>query len=54
MRDGAVDQYIAKFKELARSTGYTAGNEETTFLFLKGLPTGILKDVMIPPVPQGY
>jgi hypothetical protein len=54
MQDRAVDQYIAKFEELARNAGYTAGNEETTFLFLKGLPVGLLKDVMAPPVPVGY
>jgi hypothetical protein len=54
MRDGAVDQYIAKFEELARNAGYTTGNEETMFLFLKGLPARLLKDVMTPPVLVRY
>jgi hypothetical protein len=54
MREGAVDQYIAKFEELARGAGYTTGNEETTFLFLKGLPANILKDVMTPLILAGY
>jgi hypothetical protein len=49
-----IDTYIAKFEEHARNAGYTTGNEETTFLFLKGLPTGILKDIMSAPTPVGY
>jgi len=32
-----IDQYIAKFEDLARLAGYTVGNKETINFFLKGL-----------------
>jgi hypothetical protein len=54
MKDRAINQYIAKFEELAQGAGYTARNEKTTFLFLKGLPARLLKDVMAPPTLVGY
>ena len=43
-----VDQYIAKFEELARLAGYTIGNGETNSFFLKGLTPSVLEDIMKP------
>ena len=54
MKPGEVDQYIAKFEELARQALYNVGDEATTSLFLKGLPAGILIDVFKPPIVTTY
>jgi len=48
MRFPEIDQYIAKFEDLACLTGYTVGNEETINFFLKGLSQLVLEDVMKP------
>jgi hypothetical protein len=49
-----VDQYIAKFEDLARLAGYTVGSEETNNLFIKGLSYNILDEVLRPPFPADY
>ena len=49
-----ISQYISDFEKYARQTGYTQGNAETTDLFLKGLPTRVLADVLKPLYTQGY
>jgi len=49
-----IDQYIAKFEDLARLAGYTIGNEETINFFLKGLSQSVLEDVMKPPFATTY
>jgi hypothetical protein len=49
-----IDQYIAKFKELAQQAGYTAGNPETMHTFVKGLMPSVMEDVLKPPHVQGY
>jgi len=49
-----IDQYIAKFEDLARLAGYTVGNKETINFFLKGLSQSVLKDVMKPPFVTTY
>ena len=54
MKPGEIDQYIAKFEELARQALYNIGDEATTSLFLKGLPAGILIDVFKPPIVTTY
>src|SRR6267142_2259860 len=54
MKSPEIDQYIAKFKDLARLAGYTVGNEETNNFFLKGLSQSILEDVMKPPFATTY
>jgi hypothetical protein len=54
MKPGEIDQYIAKFKELARHALYTTGDPATTSLFLKGLPLGILIDVFKLPTVTAY
>ena len=54
MKFPEIDQYIAKFKDLACLAGYTVGNEETINFFLKGLSQSVLEDVMKPPFATTY
>ena len=54
MKFPEIDQYIAKFEDLACLAGYTVGNEETINFFLKGLSQSILEDVMKPPFATTY
>jgi hypothetical protein len=54
MANGEIDAYIAKFEELARKAGYTAGNPETLRQFHMGLPQRVLEDVMRSPPVHGY
>jgi len=54
MKFPEIDQYIAKFEDLAHLAGYTIGNEETINFFLKGLSQLVLKDVMKPPFTTTY
>jgi hypothetical protein len=49
-----IDQYIAKFEELARQAGYMAGNPETMHTFVKGLMPSVMEDVLKPLHMQGY
>jgi hypothetical protein len=49
-----IDQYIAKFEELARQVGYTAGNPKTMHTFIKGLTPSVMEDVLKPLHAQGY
>jgi hypothetical protein len=49
-----VDTYIAKFEELARQVGYTAGNPETMHTFIKGLMPSVMEEVLKPPHVQTY
>jgi hypothetical protein len=46
--------YIAKFEELARQAGYTAGNPEMMHTFIKGLTLSVMEEVLKPPLVQGY
>ena len=54
MRFPDIDQYIAKFEDLACLTGYTIGNEETINFFLKGLSQSVLEDILKPPFATTY
>jgi hypothetical protein len=54
MNNGEIDTYIAKFEELVRKAGYTAGNPETLRQFHMGLPQRILEDMMRSPPVTGY
>jgi len=54
MKFPEIDQYIAKFEDLAQLAGYTVGNEETINFFLKGLSQSVLEDVMKPPFTTTY
>jgi hypothetical protein len=54
MRFPDIDTYIAKFKELARHVGYTAGNAKTMHTFIKGLTLSVMEEVLKPLLVQGY
>src|SRR5260221_1254722 len=49
-----IDAYISSFEELLRLAEYTAGNNESANLFLRGLPHSIATEVMKPPLLTGY
>jgi hypothetical protein len=49
-----INQYIAKFEELARQAGYMAGNPETMHTFVKGLMPSVMEGILKPPHAQGY
>jgi hypothetical protein len=54
LHNNEVDQYISTFEEESRKAGYTIGSPELTQLFLKGLNSNTLKEVMRAPVPRNY
>src|SRR6267142_3371869 len=54
MKFPEINQYIAKFEDLAHLAGYTVGNKETINFFLKGLSQSVLEDVMKPPFAMTY
>jgi len=54
MKFPKIDQYISSFEELARTAGYTQGDEATTHYFVKGLSPSVMIDTMKPPVPLTY
>ncbi len=49
-----IDVYVSSFEELLQLAEYTAGNNESANLFLRGLPRSIATEVMKPPLPTGY
>ena len=49
-----IDAYISSFEELLCLAEYTAGNNESTNLFLRGLTRSIATEVMKAPLPTGY
>jgi hypothetical protein len=54
MKAPEINKYILKFEELCSKAGYTMGNTEVTYLFLKGLPKSILEDVVNGPQVGSY
>ena len=54
MMNNNYDKYVSKFKSLANRANYTRGSVELYDMFLEGLPTGILYDVLKPPTPLTY
>jgi hypothetical protein len=42
-----IDQYVARFEDLARLAGYTVGNSETINIFLRGLDPDVLRTVLL-------
>ena len=54
MKAPEIDEYILKFEELCNKAGYTMGNTEVTYLFLKGLPKAILEDIVKGPQVGSY
>ena len=54
MTNNNYDEYISKFEALADKANYMRGSAEMYNMFLEGLPTGILYDVLKPPTPLTY
>ena len=54
MMNNNYDEYVSKFKALADRVNYTRGSAELYDMFLEGLPTGILYDVLKPPTLLTY
>ena len=54
MTNNNYDKYVSKFESLANRANYTRGSVELYDMFLEGLPTGILYDMLKPPTPLTY
>ena len=54
MTNNNYDKYVSKFKALADKAEYTRGSTELYDMFLEGLPTSILLDVLKPLTPTTY
>src|SRR5205807_16926 len=54
MRFPKIDQYISKFEDLIRLSGYQLGTEESNQMFLKGLTQSVMEETVKPPLPQTY
>ena len=54
MTNNNYDEYVSKFKALADRANYTRGSAKLYDMFLEGLPTGILYDVLKPPTLLTY
>ena len=54
MTNNNYNEYVSKFEVLADKANYTRGSAEMYDMFLEGLPTGILYDVLKPPTPLTY
>ena len=54
MKGTDYDNYIMRFKSLARKANYIMGNKETYNMFLQGLPKSLLWDTLKPPIPLNY
>ena len=53
MKMPEIDKYISEFEDLICRAGYQTSNTEVMELFMAGLPTSILKDVM-QKIPHNY
>jgi len=49
-----IDEYISKFEELCHKSNYMTGNMEVTYMFLRGLPKSLLKDILKAPQAVDY
>ena len=54
MTNNNYDKYVLKFEALADKANYTRGSAKMYDMFLEGLPTGILYDILKPPTPLTY
>ena len=54
MKGADYNNYIMRFKSLARKANYATGNEETYNMFLQGLPKPLLRNTLKPPMPLNY
>ena len=52
--NGDIDTYNAEFKDQCWLAGYTVGNKETVYAYLRGLPPGYQKDVLRSPTINMY
>ena len=48
------DEYVLKFKSLTNKANYTRGSVELYDMFLEGLPTSILYNMLKLPTPLTY
>ena len=49
-----VDQYTIDFKKLMREAGYQLGTPESIQMYLKGLPSSVMKDILRAPMATTY
>ena len=49
-----VDQYTMDFKKLMREARYRLGTPESIQMYLKGLPSSIMKDILRAPTATTY
>jgi len=49
-----VDQYTMDFEKLMREAGYRLGTPESIQMYLKGLPSSVIKDVLRAPTATTY
>ena len=54
MTNNNYDKYVSKFEVLADRANYTRGSAKLYNMFLEGLPTGILYNMLKPPTPLNY
>ena len=54
MTNNNYNEYVSKFEALADKAEYTRGSAELYNMFLEGLPTNILYDILKPPTPTTY
>ena len=54
MKGNLIDEYVSDFEELVRMAGYATESPETMAMFLDGVDTGILRDIIKPPIPRDY
>ena len=54
MKGADYNDYVMRFKSLARKANYATGNEETYNILLQGLPKSLLHDTLKPPIPLNY
>ena len=54
MTNNNYDNYVSQFKSLTDKAEYTQGSTEMYNMFLEGLPTNILYDILKPPTPTTY
>ena len=51
---GDIDAYNAEFEDQCQLAGYTVGNEETVYAYLRGLPPWCQRDVLRLPTVHTY
>ena len=54
MKGNLINKYVLDFEELVRMARYAIESIETMAMFLNGVNSGILQEIMKPPVPHNY